>query len=641
MVEQDQVVHGPAGQAGEQAVPGAEAELGRIDVMAGARTQPAVFRDDERGWLVGDRQALGIGQGDLGVGLDQRPAVVAVFLRIRLDFGGDAGAQGFLGIEQGVQPGRFLAQLGQFLADLEAFQAGQLAQADFEDVFGLDVAQLEGGDQVGLWVVRFADDLDDLVDVEQDRLPAFEDVDALFGGAQAVAGAALDGGQPETAPLGDDRIKRSLARRPGDAEHGEVDRRVGFQAGVGEQQADQVVLALARRSRFDDQADVVFLARFVAHAGFRNGGQEGGLEIELFRREHLLAGLFLGHRVGAGFDFRHHRGGRYAGRQFGDDQAPLAAGQRFDLPFGADAQAAAASAIGGGDFLGRRDDLRAARVVGAGDHGQHVVFAGFRIADQADGGMRHFTQVMGRDFGGHADRDARGAVEQAEGQAGREQGGFVIGAVVVRLPVHRAFVEFGEQQFGDGRQAGFGVAHGGGVVAVARAEVALAVDDGVAQAPVLRHAHHGVVHRRVAVRVVFTDHVADDAGRLDVLRAAVQAHAVHGVQDAALHRLLAVGHRGQGAAGDDAHCVFEVAAGGVVGGRRNVVGRAAGGRGQGGRFTAGDGGLGRLGRRGCELVVGVACRFGTSAGWRASLSAGSTGRAKRSGWSFMVAALLA
>ena len=94
-----------------------------------------------------------------------------------------------------------------------------------------------------------------------------------------------------------------------------------------------------------------------------------------------------------------------------------------------------------------------------------------------------------------------------------------------------------------------------------------------------------------------------------MLRALVQAHAVHGVQDAALHRLLAVGHRGQGAAGDDAHRVFEVAAGGVVGGRRNVVGRAAGGRGQGGRFTAGDGGLGRLGRRGCELVVGVACRF--------------------------------
>ena len=471
-----------------------------------------MLRDDQRGRLVGDRQALGIGQGDLGIGLDQRAAVVAVFLRIGFDFGGDAGAQGVFGIEQLVQAGRFFTQFGQFLTDLDAFQSCQLAQADFQDVFGLDVGQLEVGNQVGLGVVRFADDLDDLVDVEQDGLPAFEDVDALFGGTQAVPGAALDGRQPEAAPLGDDRVQRGLARGAGDAEHGQVDRGVGFQAGVGEQQADQVVLTLARRGRFDDQADVVLLARFVAHAGFRNGRQEGGLEVELFRREYLLAGLFLGHRVGTGFDFRHHRGGGHARRQFGDDQAPLAAGQRFDLPLGAHAQAAAAAAVGGGDFLGRRNDLRAARVVGAGDHGQHVVFAGFRIADQADGGMRHFTQVMGRDFGGHADRDARGAVEQAEGQAGREQGGFVIGAVVVRLPVHRAFVEFGEQQFGDGRQAGFGVAHGGGVVAVARAEVALAVDDGVAQAPVLRHAHHGVVHRRVAVRMVLADHVADDAG---------------------------------------------------------------------------------------------------------------------------------
>ena len=90
--------------------------------------------------------------------------------------------------------------------------------------------------------------------------PAFEDVDALFGGAQAVARAALDGRQAEAAPLGDDRMKRGLARRAGNAEHRQVDRRVGFQAGVGEQQANQVVLALARRRRFDDQANGVFLA---------------------------------------------------------------------------------------------------------------------------------------------------------------------------------------------------------------------------------------------------------------------------------------------------------------------------------------------------------------------------------------------
>ena len=75
------------------------------------------------------------------------------------------------------------------------------------------------------------------------------------------------------------------------------------------------------------------------------------------------------------------------------------------------------------------------------------------------------------------------------------------------------------------------------------------------------------------MRVVFADHVTDDAGRLHMARAFVEAHPVHGVENAALYRLLAVGGGGQGAACDDAHRVFEIAAGGVIGRRRNVRGR--------------------------------------------------------------------
>ena len=72
---------------------------------------------------------------------------------------------------------------------------------------------LKCADQVGLGVVRFADDLDDLVDVEQDRLPAFEDVDALLGGGQAVARAPFHGRQAEPAPFGN----HANTARPGAA----------------------------------------------------------------------------------------------------------------------------------------------------------------------------------------------------------------------------------------------------------------------------------------------------------------------------------------------------------------------------------------------------------------------------------------
>jgi hypothetical protein len=100
---------------------------------------------------------------------------------------------------------------------------------------------------------------------------------------------------------------------------------------------------------------------------------------------------------------------------------------------------------------------------------------------------------------------------------------------------------------GDLGQADFGVAHGRGVVAVDRAEVALAVDQHVAQREVLRHAHDGVVHRRVAVRVVLADHVADDARALLVGPVPVVVQLVHREQHAPVHRLEAVARIGQGA----------------------------------------------------------------------------------------------
>ena len=137
-VEQDQVIDRPAGQAGQQTVAGAEGKLGRVDVVAGPRAQPAVFGNDQCGWFIDDGDRLGIRHRDLGIGFDQRAAVVAVFFRIGFDFGGDAGAQGFFRVEQVIQALGFFTQLGQFFADLDAFQPRQLAQADFEDVFGLD-----------------------------------------------------------------------------------------------------------------------------------------------------------------------------------------------------------------------------------------------------------------------------------------------------------------------------------------------------------------------------------------------------------------------------------------------------------------------------------------------------------------------
>ena len=76
----------------------------------------------------------------------------------------------------------------------------------------------------------------------------------------------------------------------------------------------------------------------------------------------------------------------------------------------------------------------------------------------------------------------------------------------------------------------------------------------------MRHTHNGVVHRLVAVRVVFADDVAHNTGRFLVGPVPVVVELMHRKQNAAVHRLEAIPGVGQGAAHDHAHRVIEVAA---------------------------------------------------------------------------------
>ena len=183
------------------------------------------------------------------------------------------------------------------------------------------------------------------------------------------------------------------------------------------------------------------------------------------------------------------------------------------------------------------------------------------FADQRHRGGRHLAQVVARHLGGQADRDAAGAVEQHERQARRQQLRLLGRAVVVGHEVDRAFVDLVEQQPRDRRQARLGVAHRRGAVAVALAEVALAVDQRVAlrrspapcaparrRPPGRRAGGSGRARRRRRAR---------SSPAWAPRRAAEgQAHALHRVEDAALHRLLAVAHVGQRAALDHADSAY-------------------------------------------------------------------------------------
>ncbi len=181
-----------------------------------------------------------------------------------------------------------------------------------------------------------------------------------------------------------------------------------------------------------------------------------------------------------------------------------------------------------------------------------------RVLQQRNAGIHHFAQVVRRDVGRHAHRDTGGAVHQQVGEARREHQRLVLGAVVVGPEIDRLLVQIGEQLVRDPGHADLGITHRRRIVSVHRTKVALPVHQRIAQRKILRHAHDGVVHRGIAVRVVFTDHVADDTRRLLVGLVPVIGKLVHREQHAPVHRLQAVAHIGQCAADDDAHRIVQI-----------------------------------------------------------------------------------
>ena len=266
--------------------------------------------------------------------------------------------------------------------------------------------------------------------------------------------------------------------------------------------------------------------------------------------------LLLAHQFGDALD---HGGLVHLVGNFRDDDGFAVLADRFDRHLAAHHHRAAAEMIGRANALASEDDA-AGRKIRSRNDVDEVVDRQRGIVDQRDAGVDHLAEIVRRDVGGHADRDAAGAVDQQVREFGGQYPRFAERAVVVVLVVDGVLVEIVEQQLRDLGQARFGVPHRGGHIAVHRAEIALAVDQRHAHGEFLRHANHRVIDRLVAMRMVFTDHVADGARRLAVRLVVFEPVLVHRVENPAMHRLQAVARIRQRPRHDHAHGVIEVGA---------------------------------------------------------------------------------
>ena len=178
------------------------------------------------------------------------------------------------------------------------------------------------------------------------------------------------------------------------------------------------------------------------------------------------------------------------------------------------------------------------------------LYGGVGVFDQMQQGAANFIDVMGRNGGRHADRDALRAIGQQIGEIGRQNHRLFLAPVVGRPKIDGVFVNAGQQALGDGGHTRLGIAHGGGVIAIDIAKITLAVDQRVALGEILRQAHHGVVNGGVAMGVIFAHDIADDTRRFLEPLARTQAQLTHRVEQAAMDRFQPIAHIRQRARGD-------------------------------------------------------------------------------------------
>ncbi len=180
--------------------------------------------------------------------------------------------------------------------------------------------------------------------------------------------------------------------------------------------------------------------------------------------------------------------------------------------------------------------------------------------DRPDHAVDDLGQVVRRNIGGHADRDAGRPVDEQIRVGRREHRGFLGRLVIVRDEVDRLLVEVGHQVVRQRLQLRLGITHRRRRVAVDRPKVPLTVDQGIPHVETLRHPNERVVDGGISVGVEIPHDLADDLGALAICAIGGQPHQAHAIDDPAMGRFETVPHIGQRTPDDDAHGIVHVGA---------------------------------------------------------------------------------
>ena len=172
--------------------------------------------------------------------------------------------------------------------------------------------------------------------------------------------------------------------------------------------------------------------------------------------------------------------------------------------------------------------------------------------------VHHFAQIVRWYVCCHPNRDARRSVNQHIWNRRWQHHGLFQGPIEIARECHRIHVQLAQHLHGCVGQTRFGIAHRRWRISIDATEVPLPIHQHVAHRKVLCHARHCLVYSSVTMRVILTQHLTNDSSRFLVGRIRPDAHVVHRVENAPLHRFHPISCVWQRPRNDYTHRVIQI-----------------------------------------------------------------------------------
>src|SRR5690606_1194043 len=131
-------------------------------------------------------------------------------------------------------------------------------------------------------------------------------------------------------------------------------------------------------------------------------------------------------------------------------------------------------------------------------------------------GIYRFRKVVRRHIGGHTYGNTGRTVYHEIRNSGRHYGRFRKTVIKVILEIYSILIKVGKHFIRNLLQSCFGIPHCRRRVTVHGTEVTLTVYLRITQTPRLCHPYHRVIYGTVAMRVVFTQNISYNPGRLQM-----------------------------------------------------------------------------------------------------------------------------